>query len=290
MQSRKRSVSAIFKWQTFHANSYTLKLPSDFIPESPQNTPLEASTSSYQSRVSKKLQLSRQSSSGGTTENLPSLLSSGQCDQSSYILIETSILNELVNRTSSCPEYDARGISIENNWLPCYLKLSCNNCNWSPSLYSSKEIEKKDIPGWNPFDVNIRIIIPFCEMGQGHSGLETFCAVELSMNMPPPMNVKAFNNMHGTIIRTGITCKNISCYMRNSACRWFIVENVKIFRSFVKHFLIFPREGNCRILIGLWKWIFMNHPIMFLDRDNKTKLVPVSFSYSLELLWEKNIF
>ena len=152
MQSRKRSVSAIFKLQTFHANSYTLKLPSDFIPESPQNTPLEASTSSYQSRVSQKLQLSIQSSSGGTTENLPSLLSSGQCDQSSYILIETSILNELVNRTSSCPEYDARGISIENNLekkhgLPCCLKLSCNNCNWSPSLYSSKEIEKKDIPG-----------------------------------------------------------------------------------------------------------------------------------------------
>ena len=41
---------------------------------------------------------------------------------------------------------------------------------------------------------------------------------------------------HGTIIRTGITCKKIPCYMRNSACRWLIVENAKIFRSYVKHF------------------------------------------------------
>ena len=41
---------------------------------------------------------------------------------------------------------------------------------------------------------------------------------------------------HGTIIRTGITCKKIPCYMRESACRWFIIENVKIFRSYVKHF------------------------------------------------------
>ena len=41
---------------------------------------------------------------------------------------------------------------------------------------------------------------------------------------------------HGTIIRTGITCKKIPCYMRDSACRWFIVENAKIFRSYVKHF------------------------------------------------------
>ena len=41
---------------------------------------------------------------------------------------------------------------------------------------------------------------------------------------------------HGTIVRTGITCKKIPCYMRDSACRWFIVKKAKIFRSYVKHF------------------------------------------------------
>ena len=41
---------------------------------------------------------------------------------------------------------------------------------------------------------------------------------------------------HGTIIRTGITCKKIPCCMRDSACRWLIVEKVKIFPSYVKHF------------------------------------------------------
>ena len=30
------------------------------------------------------------------------------------------------------------------------------------------------------------------------------------------------------------------------------------------------------------------HPIMFLSQSNKTKLVPASFSYFLELLWKKN--
>ena len=43
---------------------------------------------------------------------------------------------------------------------------------------------------------------------------------------------------HGTIIRTGITCKKISCYMRDSACRWFIVKKAKIFWSYVKYFWI----------------------------------------------------
>ena len=34
---------------------------------------------------------------------------------------------------------------------------------------------------------------------------------------------------HGAIMRTGITCKKIPCYMGDSACRWFIVKKAKIF-------------------------------------------------------------
>ena len=48
--------------------------------------------------------------------------------------------------------------------------------------------------------------------------------------------MRYFMFKHRTIIRTGITCKKIPCYMRDSACRWFIVENTKIFQSYVKHF------------------------------------------------------
>ena len=40
---------------------------------------------------------------------------------------------------------------------------------------------------------------------------------------------KPFRFDHGTIIRTGITCKKIPCCMRNSACSWFIVKKAKIF-------------------------------------------------------------
>ena len=31
------------------------------------------------------------------------------------------------------------------------------------------------------------------------------------------------------LIRTGITCKKIPCYMHHSACRWFIVKKAKMF-------------------------------------------------------------
>ena len=51
--------------------------------------------------------------------------------------------------------------------------------NWSSSLSSSKEIEKKDTPGQNPFDINIRTISfsSYHEIGKGHSGLESFCGI-----------------------------------------------------------------------------------------------------------------
>ena len=60
------------------------------------------------------------------------------------------------------------------------------------------------------------------------------------------------NKRKPSIIRTGRICKKIPFYMRDSACRWFIVKNAKLFRSYVKHIGIFPHERN-RILIGLCK-------------------------------------
>ena len=41
---------------------------------------------------------------------------------------------------------------------------------------------------------------------------------------------------HGTIIRTGITCKKIPCYMRDSDCRWFIVKKAIKFEVMLKIF------------------------------------------------------
>ena len=58
---------------------------------------------------------------------------------------------------------------------------------------------------------------------------------------------------HGTIIRTEVTRKKILCYMRDSACGWYIVKKAKIFQSYVKYFLILAGVKKCRNLIGLCK-------------------------------------
>ena len=96
---------------------------------------------------------------------------------------------------------------------------------------------------------------------------------------------------HETIIRTGITCNKTSCYMGESACRWLVVENAKIFQSYVKNFWIsHAKEIVESLLVYANKFTLMQisfRPIMFLHQDNKMNLLLASFSYFLELLWEK---
>ena len=35
-------------------------------------------------------------------------------------------------------------------------------------------------------------------------------------------------------MQIGTTCKKISCYMRNSVCKWLVAENSTICQSYVK--------------------------------------------------------
>ena len=112
-------------------------------------------------------------------------MSPTETKRSFYIVIDTSVLNELLNKVSSCPESNESEISIMNNLekklgLACNLNcniMSCNRCSWSSELYSSREIEQNTTPGRNPFDISVRTIMSFCEIGKGYSALETFCGI-----------------------------------------------------------------------------------------------------------------
>ena len=84
--------------------------------------------------------------------------------------------------------------------------------------------------------------------------------VFLSWRKAYPRNVENTFNLytlwnHETMIKTEIKCKEISCYMRKSACRWRIVENPKLFWSYVKHFWIFPRIEYCLVYVNKFSWI-----------------------------------
>ena len=65
-------------------------------------------------------------------------------------------------------------------------------------FYISKEV-KSDNPGASPFEINYRAIIAMREIGKGFTGISNFCGF---MNLPPPMNEKAFNDMQEKIAST----------------------------------------------------------------------------------------
>ena len=70
----------------------------------------------------------------------------------------------------------------------------CTNehCDWIDSFSTSKTVksENRTTSGQKAFDVNVRTVITFRELGRGFSAIETFCRC---MNMPPPMNQSGYD-------------------------------------------------------------------------------------------------
>ena len=70
-----------------------------------------------------------------------------------------------------------------------------DDCDWHRFFYTSKEV-KSNNPGASPFEINYRAIITVTEVGKGFTGLSNFYSF---LNLPPPINVKTFNDMQEKI-------------------------------------------------------------------------------------------
>ena len=118
-----------------------------------------------------------------------------ECKAGHYVFMDTGILFPLLNELVKCPRC---GFSVEtNNMLQekqghaQLLKISCCSisCRWEKSFYTSERV-KNSGRGAKPFDINLRTIMAFREIGRGHAAMNTFCGY---MNMPPPMAEITFN-------------------------------------------------------------------------------------------------
>ena len=73
--------------------------------------------------------------------------------------------------------------------------LQKNHCHCVQSFYTSKEV-KNDNRGAPSYEVKYLSTIAMREIGRGHTSLSALCGV---MNLPPPMNIKAYNDMQEKI-------------------------------------------------------------------------------------------
>ena len=116
----------------------------------------------------------------------------GEIVGSHYILIDSDMLSEMIGSVGQCqaPNSNCKGKVLvtnsvkEKRGLSCKLHLQCSQCEWSTSYYTRKELPSSK-RGRKKFDINVRTVAAFREIGKGHTAIETVCGF---LNMCPPMN------------------------------------------------------------------------------------------------------
>ena len=120
-----------------------------------------------------------------------------QCLHMTYVLMDvdiimSSVFCELI-KCPTCKSAVEFKLCVEaKQGLSNLFEICCKNsrCTWSRSFYSSKESKRK-ARGAKHFDVNLRSILAFREIGKLGTALKSFCGY---MNMPPPMTINTYND------------------------------------------------------------------------------------------------
>ena len=102
-----------------------------------------------------------------------------------YVIMDRGILFPLLN---DLVKYPRCGFSVETNNIlqeeghVQLIKISCCSisCRWEKYFYTSETV-KNSSRGAKPFEINLRVIMAFREIGKGHAAMNTFCG---NMNMP----------------------------------------------------------------------------------------------------------
>ena len=113
------------------------------------------------------------------------------CIEEGTVFMDLFILFGIFNEVLKCPECGDKMSSHidmkEKNGFSHYIVLECCNteCEWKYCFHTSK----KQGPS---YEVNVRAVLAFREIGRGHNAMVTFTKV---MNMPPPPTRQNFTKI-----------------------------------------------------------------------------------------------
>lgn len=206
---RKAGGKRLFKKRTYKDKGETLK-PVE-LEEQEETTDFSVSSTppSYISTSSKKLNISSNMARYETTSDIEES-SDDLFLPSTYLLLDSDILKSIIELVGACPNCNHRAVQVESDkllkqGLSMLLYFVCDSCGWKKSFYTSKRTKRTAAGNGNqPFEINIRAVIAMREIGKGYNGLSLFCGF---MNMTPPMQIKAFNEMQHNIM---LAYKNVA--------------------------------------------------------------------------------
>ena len=201
-KSRKRGGRKVLSSQKFGGNRYTKQQQEDTdsnTTEQPQPSDNFEGVANdgptlNSSATARKLNTSFSEARGENTDDVDVV-------SSHYILIDSDIMGQIVSCIGTCPQENCKGkINFFNSLKEKYglsskLQFNCDLCNWSRYFYTSKELSS-NTRGRKPYDINVRTVAAFREVGKGHSAVETVCGY---MNICPPMNISAYKKTEGEL-------------------------------------------------------------------------------------------
>ena len=118
-------------------------------------------------------------------------------DDNGCVFFDIMIFMTMVEELVKCVLCDSP-VTVEHNvdekmGLCNFFIIRCNHddCTWNKKVATSNFLDKKIGSGKVPYEVNVRAVLAFRDIGRGHTAVETLCGL---MNMPPPMTSKTYQD------------------------------------------------------------------------------------------------
>ena len=140
------------------------------------------------------------------------------CDSevdSFFFICNFRIIKNIFEKYSTCSECNSKLILLHNKSVRMRFSIGiivqCSNCDFENTFYSSPSINQSSKPGLNPYEINLRAVMAFREIGRGREAMATFTAI---MNMPPPLTNHSYDITNNKLHKV---CKEISSQSMKAA-------------------------------------------------------------------------
>jgi hypothetical protein len=111
-----------------------------------------------------------------------------------FFLCNFRIIKNIFEKYSTCSECNSKLTVLHNKSVRMGFSIGiivqCSNCDFENTFYSSPSINQSSKPGLNPYEINLRAVMAFREIGRGREAMSTFTAI---MNMPPPLTNHSYD-------------------------------------------------------------------------------------------------
>ena len=120
---------------------------------------------------------------------------------SSFLLIDTSILTDIINCVRVCPSCQSKNIILnidqtKKKGLSLPVTLLCTTCNWTTKYYTSRKVESNSKVN-SCYEVNVRAVTAMREIDCSHTALEKLIGF---LNLPEPLHTTTVSDIQKNIV------------------------------------------------------------------------------------------